>query len=133
MLKGFIKAELQRRAVNNTLPANFARWKSLFLQRLLTETTRLANSIVALQQHMPLSCRTALLTKQHMARRKANQLPVLVSPNGQFDITANISAVLNRVYASHKRDSLRLMLHPSLALMQNWWLHTAKTAPLEQD
>jgi hypothetical protein len=33
--KGFIKAELQRYAVTNTLPADFLHMKSLFLQRLL--------------------------------------------------------------------------------------------------
>jgi hypothetical protein len=35
VFKGFIKAELQRYAVANTLPADFLHMKSLFLQRLL--------------------------------------------------------------------------------------------------
>jgi hypothetical protein len=35
MYKGFIKAELQRYAVTNTLPADFERMKTLFMTRLL--------------------------------------------------------------------------------------------------
>jgi hypothetical protein len=37
-----------------------------------------------------------------------HEVPVLVLPNGQFEMTANIAAVLNRVYAAHKH-------HPAVA------------------
>ncbi len=102
--KGFIKAELQRYAVTNTLPADFARMKSLFLQRLLDRgyPLRQLQSWFDAVDH---SCRVALLNKPSGTRRTACQQPVLVLPNGQFEMTAHIAAVLNRVFSKHKHQS----------------------------
>jgi hypothetical protein len=54
-------------------------------------------------------CRVGLLSRPSGAReRHSSQPPVLVLPDGQFEMTANITAVLNRVYAAHKH-------HPAVA------------------
>jgi hypothetical protein len=37
-------------------------------------------------------------------KRNSSVPPVLVLPNGQFEMTARISAVVNRVYARHTHE-----------------------------
>jgi hypothetical protein len=101
VFKGFIKAELQRYAVTNTLPADFEHMKALFMQRLLDRGYPLhqLKSWFAAVDH---SCRVDMLGKQSQPKQQACQPPVLVLPNGQFEMRARISDVLNRVYAQHK-------------------------------
>jgi hypothetical protein len=48
------------------------------------------------------SCRVPLLLRPRKRHCLAGQPPVLVLSNGQFEMTAHIAAVLNRVYARHK-------------------------------
>jgi hypothetical protein len=101
VFKGFIKAELQRYAVTNTLPADFLHMKALFLQRLLDRgypLHRLNRWFVEVDH----SCRVPLLLRPRKRHCLAGQSPVLVLSNGQFEMTAHIAAVLNRVYARHK-------------------------------
>lgn len=102
MYKGFIKAELQRYAVTNTLPGDFQRMKTLFMNRLLDRgyPARQLQSWFAAVNH---SCRTALLSRPPGKRQqRRGDAPVLVLPNGQFEMTARIGVVLNRVYAQYK-------------------------------
>jgi hypothetical protein len=47
-------------------------------------------------------CAIAAQTSQAPLHCLAGQPPVLVLSNGQFEMTAHIAAVLNRVYARHK-------------------------------
>jgi hypothetical protein len=103
VFKGFIKAELQRYAVTNTLPADFLHMKALFLQRLLDRGYPLHHlkRWFAAVDH---SCRVQLLARLCKHQPLASQPPVLVLANGQFEMTAHISAVLNRVYAQHNHQ-----------------------------
>jgi hypothetical protein len=101
VFKGFIKAELQRYAVTNTLPADFMHMKSLFLQRLLDRGYPL-HHLKRWFAEVDHSCRVPLLNKPRKQQQLAGQPPVLVLANGQFEMTAHVSAVLNRVYAQHK-------------------------------
>jgi len=101
VFKGFIKAELQRYAVTNTLPADFMHMKSLFLQRLLDRGYPL-HHLKRWFAEVDHSCRVPLLNKPRRQQQLAGQPPVLVLANGQFEMTAHVSAVLNRVYAQHK-------------------------------
>jgi hypothetical protein len=108
MYKGFIKAELQRYAVTNTQPADFERMKTLFMDRLLDRgyPAGQLKSWFAAVDH---SCRVALLTRTAGSRQQRRRdAPVLVLPNGQFEMTARICVVLNRVYAQYKH-------HPAVA------------------
>jgi hypothetical protein len=103
VFKGFIKAELQRYAVTNTLPADFEHMKALFRQRLVDRgypVSKLLQWFAAVDH----SCRVDLLSRPAGSKRLASQPPVLVLPNGQFEMTARIAAVLNRVYAAHKHQ-----------------------------
>jgi hypothetical protein len=96
------QAELQRYAVTNTLPADFQRMKTLFMNRLLDRgyPARQLQSWFDAVDH---SCRIALLSCLPRARQqRRSDAPVLVLPNGQFEMTARIGVVLNRVYAQHK-------------------------------
>ena len=107
VFKGFIKAELQRYAVTNTQQADFDHMKALFMQRLVDR----GYPIGQLQRWFAAvghSCREALLSRPPVPRRLASHSPVLVLPNGQFEMTANIAAVLNSVYAQHSQ-------HPAVA------------------
>jgi hypothetical protein len=108
VFKGFIKAELQRYAVTNTQPADFDHMKALFMQRLVDRgypVSQLQRWFAAVDH----ACRVDLLCRPSGAReRRSSQPPVLVLPNGQFEMTANIAAVLNRVYAAYKH-------HPAVA------------------
>ena len=103
VFKGFIKAELQRYAVTNTLQADFEHMKALFRQRLVDR----GYPVSKLQQWFALvdhSCRVGLLAAPVGAKRLAGHPPVLVLSNGQFEMTARVAAVLNRVYAAHKHE-----------------------------
>ena len=103
VFKGFIKAELQRYAVTNTLPADFEHMKVLFMQRLLDRgypKHRLQSWFAAVEH----SCRAELLSRPAARLQQGCQPPVLVLPNGQFEMRARISDVLNRVYAQHKHS-----------------------------
>jgi hypothetical protein len=52
------------------------------------------------------ACRVDLLSRPSGEReRRSSQPPVLVLPNGQFEMTANIAAVLNCMYAAHKHHA----------------------------
>ena len=98
VFKGFIKAELQRYAVTNTQPADFERMKALFMQRLVDRgypVSQLQRWFSAVDH----ACREALLSRPPSPKRLTSHPPVLVLPNGQFEMTANIAAVLNSVYA----------------------------------
>lgn len=103
VFKGFIKAELQRYAVTNTLPADFEHMKVLFMQRLLDRgyPFHQLKSWFAVVQH---SCRVGLLSRSANRKQACQQPPVLVLPNGQFENKAHVSHVLNRVYAQHKHQ-----------------------------
>jgi hypothetical protein len=103
VFKGFVKAELQRYAVTNTLPADFEHMKALFMQRLVDR----GYPVCTLRKWfaaVPHSCRAELLLRLVGIRRKAGVPPVLVLPNGQFEMTAHIAAVVNRVYAAHRHE-----------------------------
>jgi hypothetical protein len=103
VFKGFVKAELQRYAVTNTLPADFEHMKALFMQRLVDR----GYPVCTLRKWfaaVPHSCRAELLLRPVGIRRKAGVPPVLVLPNGQFEMTAHIAAVVNRVYAAHRHE-----------------------------
>jgi hypothetical protein len=102
MYKGFIKAELQRFAVTNTLPADFERMKTLFMTRLLDRGFP-AHQLQRWFDAVDHSCRIALLSRPPGSRQqRRSDAPVLVLPNGQFEMTARIGVVLNRVYAQYK-------------------------------
>jgi hypothetical protein len=107
VFKGFIKAELQRYAVTNTQPADFEHMKALFMQRLVDRgyPVSLLHKWFAAVDH---SCREALLSRPPAPKRHTSHPPVLALPNGQFEMTANITAVLNAVYAQHSH-------HPAVA------------------
>ena len=103
VFKGFITAELQRYAVTNTLPADFAHMQALFFQRLVDRgypVGKLRQWFAAVEH----SCRVQLLQRPPGHKRRAGVPPVLVLQNGQFEMTAHIAAVLNRVYAAHKHE-----------------------------
>jgi hypothetical protein len=105
-VKGFIKAESQRYAVTNTWPADFLHMKALFLQRLLDRGYPLHRLNRWFAEVDPdHSCRVPLLLTPRKRHCLAGQPPVLVLSNGQFEMTAHIAAVLNRVYARHKQLS----------------------------
>jgi hypothetical protein len=104
IFKGFVKAELLRYAVTNTVAAGFEHMKSLFYSRL--EDRGYPPSVLdewfALVQH---SDRERLLNKQPLAVAAGSQQsvpPVLVMFNGQFEMRASITSVVNAVYARHK-------------------------------
>jgi hypothetical protein len=104
VFKGFIKAELQRYAVTNTLPADFDHMKALFMQRLVDRgypVSQLKKWFAAVDH----ACRVRLLHPTTGPKRKAGMPPVLVLPNGQFEMTAHVAAVLNRVFAAHKHEA----------------------------
>lgn len=103
VFKGFVKAELQRYAVTNTLPADFEHMKGLFMQRLVDR----GYPVCTLRKwfaNVSHSCREQLLQRPVGTKRHSSVPPVLVLPNGQFEMTARIAAVVNRVYAAHKHE-----------------------------
>lgn len=104
VFKGFIKAELQRYAVTNTLPTDFDHMKALFMQRLVDRgypVSQLKKWFAAVDH----ACRVRWLHPTTGPKRKAGMPPVLVLPNGQFEMTAHVAAVLNRVFAAHKHEA----------------------------
>lgn len=99
--KGFIKAELQRYAVTNTRVDDFERMKQLFAQRLLDRGYPLPQLKCWFSQ-VDHACRVDLLSRPLRRKQLGYQPPVLVLPNGQFEMTARIGTVLNRVLNKHK-------------------------------
>jgi hypothetical protein len=103
VFKGFVKAELLRYAVTNTTAAGFDHMKSLFFTRLEERgyPTHVLEDWFASVQH---SDRVRLLNKQPVQPQVGQSVPpVLVLPNGQFEMRACISRVVNAVYARHKQ------------------------------
>lgn len=105
VFKGFVKAELLRYAVTNTTAACFERMKSMFYGRLKDRgyPAHVLDGWFAAVQH---SDRVRLLNKQPVdlaAGPQQSVPPVLVLPNGQFEMNASIARVVNAVYASHKQ------------------------------
>jgi hypothetical protein len=101
VFKGLVKAELQRYAVTNTHLADFEHMKALFMQRLVDRgypVSILCKWFAAVSH----SCRVNLLARPPGSKRNASVPPVLVLPNGQFEMTAHIASVLRRVYAAYK-------------------------------
>ena len=108
MFKGFVKAELLRYAVTDTLPAGFEKMKSLFHQRLLERGYPAAAlaSWFALVTHAD---RTRLFDKEQPTdAAPQSDPPVLVLPNGQFEMMVSLGQVVNGVFAKHKH-------HPEVA------------------
>jgi hypothetical protein len=94
---------LQRYAVTNTQLADFERMKALFMQRLVDRgypVSILCKWFAAVSH----SCRVELLACPPGRKRNASVPPVLVLPNGQFEMTAHIASVLRRVYAAYRHD-----------------------------
>jgi hypothetical protein len=84
------------------VPADFERMKTLFMTRLLDRgyPARQLRSWFAAVEH---SCRVTLLNRTLGAKQQRNGgAQVLVLPNGQFEMTARIGVVFNRVYAHYK-------------------------------
>ena len=76
--------------------------KSLFYSRLLDRgyPARVLDKLFQLVQHTD---RQAMLSSApRVSRRDSRSYPVLVLPNGQFEMTASIGKVVNRVFARHK-------------------------------
>jgi hypothetical protein len=122
--------ELQRYAVTNTLPADFERMKTLFMTRLLDRGYP-AHQLQRWFDAVDHSCRITLLSRPPGARQqRRSDAPVLVLPNGQFEMTARIGVVLNRVYAQYKHhpEVSRVLVALQHAL---WWL-TPKTSRLHR-
>jgi hypothetical protein len=103
VFKGFVKAELQRYAVTNTLPADFEHMKGLFMQRLVDRGYPVC-TLRTWFADVSHSCRVQLLQRPVGTKRHSSVPPVLVLPNGQFEMTARIAAVVNRVYAAHQHE-----------------------------
>lgn len=104
VFKGFVTAELQRYAVTNTQLSGFLHMKQLFMQRLLDRgypAHKLQGWFDAVQH----TCRQRILSQLPRNRQRQYQPPVLVLPNGQFEMTARIAVVLNRVYAQYSHHS----------------------------
>lgn len=106
--KGFVKAELLRYAVTNTQAASFEHMKGLFYQRLQDRgyPTKALDVWFAQVQH---GDRIRLLETLVRPDRASNSVPpVLVLPNGQFEMTISLANVINGVYSRHKH-------HPEVA------------------
>ena len=103
VFKGFVKAELLRYAVTNTQEADYSRMKGLFYQRLRARgyPAAVLDNWFAQVQH---SDRAKQL--DYVLQRAANSPksvpPVLVLPNGQFEMSISLATVINNVYARHK-------------------------------
>ena len=90
--------------MTNTQQADFDHMKALFMQRLVDRgypVGQLQRWFAAVDH----SCREALLSRPPVPRRHTSHPPVLVLPNGQFEMTANIAAVLNSVYAQYSHHA----------------------------
>jgi hypothetical protein len=106
--KGFVKAELLRYAVTNTHIATFEHMKGLFYQRLQARgyPVKALDVWFAQVQHAD---RVRLLEHPVKANRAGESVPpVLVLPNGQFEMTVSLANVINSVYSRHKH-------HPEVA------------------
>lgn len=102
VFKAFIKGELLRYAATNTTAAGFHHMRSLFYSRLLDRgyPASVLDKLFQLVQHAD---RQAMLSAApRVSRRDSRSYPVLVLPNGQFEMTASIGRVVNRVFARHK-------------------------------
>ena len=99
MFKGFVKAELLRYAVTNTLPAGFEHMKSLFHQRLLERGYPVA-ALTSWFAQVTHADRVRLLDKeQPVDEAPQSDPPVLVLPNGQFEMVVSLGRVVNGVFA----------------------------------
>lgn len=108
VFKGFVKAELLRYAVTNTLPAGFEHMKSLFHQRLLERGYPVA-ALTSWFAQVTHADRVRLLDKeQPVDAAPKSDPPVLVLPNGQFEMVVSLGRVVNGVFDKHKH-------HPELA------------------
>jgi hypothetical protein len=82
--------------------------KALFMQRLVDRGCPVSQLWRWFAGVDPF-CRVSVLCRPLEGReRRSSQPPVLVLPNGQFQMTANIASVLHRVYAAYKQ-------HPAVA------------------
>lgn len=104
IFKGFVTAELQRYAVTNTQLSGFQHMKQLFMQRLLDRGYP-AHKLQSWFDSVQHTCRQRILSQPPRSRRWRYQPPVLVLPNGQFEMTAGIAVVLNRVYAQYRQHA----------------------------
>jgi hypothetical protein len=109
VFKGFVKAELLRYAVTNTKAAGFERMKQLFYARLQARGYP-AKALTAWFGQVQHSDRVALLSRDctPAAGTLSSTPPVLVVPNGQFEMCVSLATVINGVYAQHKQ-------HPAVA------------------
>lgn len=109
VFKGFVKAELLRYAVTNTMAAGYERMKGLFYTRLQARgyPVKALDAWFGQVQH---SDRVALLgrTCTPAASTLPSAPPVLVVPNGQFEMCVSLATVINNVYDQHKQ-------HPAVA------------------
>lgn len=102
--KGFVKAELLRYAVTNTQAVDFDKFKGLFYQRLQARGYPVAplDAWFAQVQHQD---RVRLLEQPVRASKASETIPpVLVLPNGQFEMSISLANVINNVYARYKHD-----------------------------
>ena len=103
--RGFVKAELLRYAVTNTHAAGFERMKQLFYHRLQARgyPTKALDAWFGLVQHAD---RVRLLDQPCIVGKPtASVPPVLVLPNGQFEMTISLASVVNSVFARHKHHA----------------------------
>jgi hypothetical protein len=78
--------------------------KALFMQRLEDRgypVSQLRKWFAAVDH----ACRVPLLHRTTAPKHKAGVGPVLVLPNGQFQMTARVAEVLNRVFAAHEHEA----------------------------
>jgi hypothetical protein len=77
--------------------------KALVMQRLVDwgYPLHLLDIWFAEVQH---SCRHALLAQPSGRKQDNSPAPVLMLTNGQFEMTARFSAVVNRVFALYRQD-----------------------------
>jgi len=102
VFKGFVKAELLRYAVTNTLEADFNRMKGLFYDRLRARGYPAAalDTWFAQVQH---GDRVKQLDSSLCAANSPQSVPpVLVLPNGQFEMSISLANVINNVFARYK-------------------------------
>jgi hypothetical protein len=102
--KGFVKAELLRYAVTNTDAADFERLKGLFYHRLHDRgyPAKALDVWFAQVQH---SDRARLLERPVQTEASQGVAPVLVVPNGQFEMTISLANVINDVYDRYKHNA----------------------------
>lgn len=93
-----------RYAVTNTQAVDFDNMKAMFYQRLQARgyPVTVLDVWFAQVQHQD---RVRLLEQPVRASKAlATVPPVLVLPNGQFEMTISLANVINHVYARHKHD-----------------------------